>query len=174
MINTARYAKDNSVNLQRRTLMQGVGAAAAVAIAGPALSGSSEELNLAETGMASAELSGRVISQVGVPVKTLILRNESDESVNIEHFVNGGLMFDGEVLDCNGACMNTPVTLSSKKEMLVQFDKRYLYNHDARAKAHLNVQSNVQRMSAGTRVVEISGSVSNGIVTLVPSSDVVS
>lgn len=156
-----------SVNLQRRKIMQGVGAVAAVTIAGSALGGSLES---SVTG--SAKLSGRVISQIDSPVKTLILRNESDSPVAIEHFLNGGLIFDGELLDCNGACIDGPVNLSSGKEILVQFDKRHLFNHDAKSKTYLNVQSSVHRMSAGTRVVEILGSARNGVVTLTPAGDV--
>lgn len=159
---------NNSVNFRRRKIIQGMGTVVAVTIAAPAFS---SPLGKKDSGL--AKLSGRVISQVGAPVKTLILRNDSDEVVTIDHFVNGGLMFDGEILDCSGACIDAPVALSSKKEMLVQFDKRHLFKHDSRAKAYLNVQSSIQRMSAGTRVIEISGTVTNRVVTLVPTSDVV-
>jgi len=163
MMKTNDQDTENAINIARRRMVQGMGAAAAVAIAGPVLGtvGNSE--------LGVAELTGRVISKTDAPVKTLILRNNSDKPITISQFSNGGLMFDGEVLDCNGACLDGSVTVSSHKEILVQFDKRYLSEHATESMNFLNVQSRVQRMSAGTRVVEISGTARNGVVTLVPT-----
>ena len=161
-------SKSDAVNVPRRRVIQGVGAFAAAAVAGPALSASHRKL-----GVEAAELTGRVISQIDSPIKTLILRNNSAKPITIDQFANGGLMFDGEVFDCNGACIQGPVTLSSKKEILVQFDRRYQLDHSQKSGVFLNVQPNVQRMSAGTRVVEISGTANDGVVTLMPATKIV-
>ncbi len=148
------------VNKQRRRLVQGVGVAAAATVVGPAIS---KTINDAS---GSGDITGKLVSKLGDPVKSVILRNNTPNAITVNHFHNGSVVFDGEFVDCNGLCDNSSVTLSSGEEKIFQFDKRELFNSQSRSESWVNLQSNVKRMSEGTRVVDISGDVKNGVVTL--------
>lgn len=154
---------EKPINLKRRKVMQGVGAAVAATAALPTFAFNQNDVSV-------LGLSGRVISKVGSPVKTLILRNESSETIHIKQFINGGLVFDDEVLDCNGICIDQTVALSSGKERLFQFDTRRSMDGNSSQIDSLYVQPYVNRLSAGTRVVEVEGRSVGGLVTLVGKS----
>jgi len=154
----------NTVNKQRRRVMQGMGAAAMATVAAPAIS--------SVTGFSDAgAVSGKIVSKLGDPVKSVVIRNNTLKPMTISHFDNGSVVFDGEFVDCNGLCDTTSVTLASGEEKLFQFDKRETFNSRSRAESWVNLQSSVTRLSEGTRVLDFSGDVKQGVVTLRPGSE---
>lgn len=150
--------EQNTVNIHRRRVMQGVGAAAVATVAGPVISQTSSTF-------VTGDITGKIVSKLDNPVKSVILKNNTPNAVTISHFDNGSVIFDGEFVDCNGLCENGSVTLASGDEKLFQFDKREFFKSNSRAKSWVNLQANVTRMSEGTRVVDIAGKVKNGVVT---------
>ena len=151
--------KTTGVNKHRRRVLQGVGAVAAT-MAIPAIASASK----AATG--TAEISGMIISKLEHPVKTMLVKNHSQQAVNIERFNKGGLVFDGELFDCNGACLDQSITLAPGEQKVLQFDTRRLPAEHSDNLNLQNVQSRVVRLPQGTRIVAINGSIHNGVATL--------
>lgn len=153
----------NSVNMQRRRVMQGVGAAAVATVAAPVIGGTVGSFE-------SGDVTGKIVSKLGDPVKSVIVRNNTAKPMTISYFDNGSVIFDGEFVDCNGLCKDSSVTLASGEEKLFQFDKREMFTSNSKAKSWVNLQSSVNRLSEGTRVLDFSGDVKRGVVTLRPDS----
>lgn len=154
----------NTFSVQRRRVLQGVGAGvAAIAtpvIAMPSIAAESK----AVTG--SARISGTVVSKLDSSVKTLILENQSPQAVEIRRFTNGGLLFDGEVVDCNLACTEGSVSLAAGEKKVIQFEMHQPVDNAFLNENPVNVQSSVSRLHEGTRVIPISGTVHQGVVSL--------
>ncbi len=150
------------INPKRRRLLQGAAVFAVGGVIGPAVAGTGICLPVEN----AAVVSGKVVSKVDEPVKSMLLHNHSAQTVEIERFANGGVMFDGETVDCNGACVDQRLTLAPGEEKLIQFDKRALFSRSDRAGTALNMQSEVTRLHEGTRVVPFTAVVSNGVATL--------
>lgn len=148
------------VNQQRRKLLQGVAgvttAAIAPAVFGKALSSSSE-----------SALSGKLVCNISDPVKTLVLRNHSDQAIVLDQLSQGALMFDGTVVDCNAACMTKSVTIPANQEVQVQFDKRQQFASNHKVDDFRRMQSRVTRLSDGTRVIPFTATVRGGVATLI-------
>ncbi len=167
MIHSSSVKKD-SVSPQRRRVLQGLGAVTAASIATPVLSSDAQR-------QARITLSGIAISKLDSPVKSLILRNHSKQQLVISHFSNGALMFDGEILDCGGVCVEKSLTIPAGEETEIRFDKRKLFNSSKTSETIINVIADVQRLNDGTRVVPFHGVVEKGVVTLsAPAENVVS
>jgi hypothetical protein len=147
-------------NLKRRRFLQCVPAVTAIGIAP----------TIVLSGNTTAEVSGIVVSKIDNLLKTLVLRNHSSQPVTVSKFSNGSLMFDGEVFDCNGACLERPVSLAPGDKTLLQFDKRRLFSRALDRSAlnglPVNVQSRVTRLSEGTRVIPFSATVRGDVATL--------
>jgi len=111
-------------------------------------------------------LTGLVVSQSNRPLQSIILRNHSTQALTVEKFDNGRLMFDGEVVDCNGACLDQTVTLAPGEERMIQFDKRRLFDSNTNKGSLINAQTVVHRLTAGTRVVPFKANVSDGVAVL--------
>jgi len=153
----------NSVNLQRRRVMQGVSAAAVASVAAPVLGSTAVFSD-------TAGVTGTIVSKLGDPIKSIKVRNNTSKPLAINHFDNGSVMFDGDFVDCNGVCEDHTVTLASGEEKWFLFDRREMFNSNSRAKSWINLQSSVSRLSEGTRVIDFSGDVKQGVVTLRPGS----
>jgi len=153
----------NTVNVQRRRVMQGVGAAAVASVAAPVIGSTATFSN-------TGDVTGKIVSKLGDPIKSVVVRNNTHKSMTINYFDNGSVMFDGDFVDCNGVCEDNTVTLASGEEKLFQFDKRQMFNSKSRAKSWVNLQSSVSRLSEGTRVLDFSGDIKQGVVTLRPDS----
>lgn len=153
------------LNKQRRQILQAVGATAAIATCPPVLAGVSAIGSSSDT-VKSLKISGTVVSKVNDPIKTLVLKNHSDQFVTISSFDNGGLLFDSELVDCNSACIGKPLLLRAGEEKLIQFDFRKKSTASSNNLAWINMQSKVTRLHEGTRVVPIAGTITSGVATI--------
>ena len=149
-------------NPDRRKLLQGAAcigvasfAPAAAATAGSALSIDSTPL-----------LSGELICNIANPVKTLVLRNNSNQTMHIDRLDQSAFMFDGSIIDCNTACLSSSITIPANQEIQIQFDKR-----QQAALTHIEdfqrVQSRVARLNDGTRVIPFTAILQGGVATIV-------
>jgi len=109
--------RDTPANLARRKLLQGV-AVVGVASFAPAVIGKTFSNN------SESVISGELISNIANPVKTLILRNQSNTSVTVSELTQGAFMFDGSIVDCNTACQVQPIVIPPNQEIRIKFDKR--------------------------------------------------
>lgn len=159
-MNDEHIQRNKPLNLPRRKLLQG---AACVGIAGfaPAVFGKAASNN------SELALSGKLISKIAHPVKTLILRNHSDTTMVIDHLSQGAFMFDGGIVDCNVACLNKSIEIPANQEIVIQFDRRLQNCLTHKVEEFSRIQSRVTRLSDGTRVVPFSGTLNRGVATLV-------
>ncbi len=132
-------------NLQRRRVLQGA-AAVMVAGAAPAIAANT-------SAEAAHMLSGELVCNIADPVKTLVLRNPTNQSIVIEQLSNSALMFDGSVVDCNNAVVTKPVSIPANQEVNIRFSKRHPQALDHSVEDYQRVQSRVTRLSDGTRVI---------------------
>jgi len=142
-------------SIQRRQVLVGMASAAAASIATPVLSGT-----LASS---RGSLTGVVVRTIYEPHKLLTLLNSSDQPIVIDQFENKALKFDGELVDCNAACTSEPIVVPANSEIRIHFDKRKIAS---RASDFHNLESRVQRLSQGTRVVPIQLDVTDGFAKL--------
>lgn len=112
-------------------------------------------------------LSGKLVCNIANPIKTLILQNQSDREVVVEHISQGALMFDGSVIDCNTACLTKPITIPARQEIHVKFDRRQQKSAHHKIDEYRRIQSRVTRLGDGTRVIPFNVTLSNKIATLV-------
>jgi len=147
-------------NSQRRKLLQGatfVGAASfAPSVFGRALPESSEP-----------KLTGKLVCAISDPIKTLVLHNHSNKTMVIKKLSKGAFMFDGSIVDCNTACMSTPITIPPNKEIQVQFDRRKQFVLTHRAEEFRRIQSRVARLNDGTRIIPFTAKLHDNIATVV-------
>jgi len=158
-MNDEQIHRNNPLNQQRRKLLLG---AACVGVAGfaPAVFGKTLPNN---TGLA---LSGKLISKIADPVKTLILHNHSDKTMVIDQLTQSAFMFDGGIVDCNVACLNKSIEIPANQEILIQFDRRLQSCLTHKVEEFQRIQSRVTRLKDGTRVVPFSGTLKGGVATL--------
>lgn len=163
MIDRTLHAKP-SVNLQRRKVLQGA-AAVLVAGAAPALSA-----NIAG-GIAGdstvPNLTGNLVCNIADPVKTLVLRNHSNQPIVIDQFSKSACMFDGSIVDCNNAFLTQPVAIPANQEVEIRFNRRHPRAIAHRIEDYQRVQSRVTRLSDGTRVIPFKATVQGRSATFV-------
>lgn len=151
--------RSQSVNQQRRKLLQGTACVGAVSVA-PAAFGK------AVLSQSESVVSGKLICKIYDPVKTLVLHNHSDQAVVIDRLAQSALMYDGNVVDCNTACLTKPITIPANKIVEVQFDKRKQVAVTRQMEDYRRIQSQVTRLSDGTRVIPFVANVKGRIATL--------
>jgi len=144
---------------QRRQVLTGIAGVAAAGVAAPALSGLSPS--------ADGVLRGVVVSSIYEPKKLLTLTNSTNKPIVIDQFERKAMMFDGEVVDCNAACLTDSIVVPANSEVNISFDKRKLFGTDRMATDYHRVQDRVQRLSEGTRVIPVQLDVANGMAKLV-------
>jgi len=144
-------------SIQRRKVLVGMASAAAASIASPALSGTLSS--------SRGSLTGTVVSTIYEPHKLLTLHNPSDKPVVIDQFERTAMKFDGELVDCNAACAGQPIVVPANGEIRIHFDKRRASNRIN--SGYHNLQSRVQRLPQGSRVVPIELDVTDGLAKLV-------
>ena len=148
---------------ERRKLLQG---AACIGVAGIAPAAAASAVSVESTSALSQSISGELICNIANPVKTLVLRNNSNESVVIDQLDKSAFMFDGSIVDCNMACQNNSVKILPHQEIQIQFDKRQQV-----ALTHIDhfqrVQSRVTRRGDGTRVIPFNATLHGGVATIV-------
>lgn len=156
MIHRKMHAKHTAnphpASPKRRTVLQGV-AAAIVASAAPVVS--AENIG----GMPSTELSGKLVCNISDPVKTLVLRNHSNQTLVIDRLSKSALMFDGSIVDCNNAFVNKPVSIPAYQEVEIRFAKRHPRALFHAIEDYQRVQSRVSRLANGTRVIPFTANV---------------
>jgi len=147
-------------NQQRRILLQGAVCVGAASFA-PALFGK----DLAS--QSTPQLSGKLVCNISNPVKTLVLRNHTDQTMVIEHLLQSALMFDGSIVDCNTACLNNSITIPAKQEVQVQFDRREQSTLLTKVEEYRRIQSRVTRLEDGTRVIPFTATMYGNIAMVV-------
>ena len=147
-------------NPDRRKLLQGAACIGVASFAPAATAGNA--LSIDSTPL----LSGELICNIANPVKTLVLRNNSNQTMRINHLDQSAFMFDGSIVDCNTACQSSPITIPANQEIQIQFDKR-----QQAALTHIEdfqrVQSRVARLNDGTRVIPFTAILQGGVATIV-------
>ena len=147
--------------------MQG---AACIGVAGFAPVAAGNALSIKSTSALSQSpaqsLSGELVCNIANPVKTLVLRNNSNQTMVIDQLDKSAFMFDGSIVDCNMACQSKPVKIPAHQEIQIQFDKRQQvalthFDHFQR------VQSRVTRRGDGTRVIPFNATLHGGVATIV-------
>jgi len=158
-MNDEQIRHNNPLNQPRRKLLLG---AACVGVAGfaPAIFGKTLSNNT------ELALSGKLISKIADPVKTLILRNHSDKTMVIDQLSRSAFMFDGAIVDCNVACLNKSIKIPANQEILIQFDRRLQNCLTHKVEEFQRIQPRVTRLNDGTRVVPFSGTLNAGVATL--------
>jgi len=144
---------------ERRQVLTGIAGVAAAGVASPVLSGA-----LTSKG---GTLTGEVVSAIYDPNKLLTLRNSSNQPIVIDQFERKAMMFDGEVVDCNAACLGDSIVVPANGEVNISFDKRKLHGTDQMAVDYHRVQARVQRSPTGTRTIPLELDVTNGRAKLV-------
>lgn len=147
------------VNKQRRKLLQGISAVAAVTAAPMALSKSLPSVS-------KFRITGELICSISDPIKTLVLRNPSSQTLVIDQLAQGTFMYDGIVVDCNVACLPKSITIKPNQELRVRFDSRQqvALTHDIQD--YRRIQSRVLRLNDGTRVIPFAATLNNNIATI--------
>jgi len=158
-----RNHSNQLVNQKRRKLLQG---AAFIGVAGFAPAAAASSVSSALSIDSIPALSGELICNIANPVKTLVLRNNSNQTMHIDHLDQSAFMFDGSIVDCNTACQSSSITIPANQEIQIQFDKR-----QQAALTHVEdfqrVQSRVARLSDGTRVIPFTAILQGGVATIV-------
>jgi len=144
-------------NKARRQVLTAMAGATAASLATPVLS--------AALPSTRGSLTGQVVSTIYEPHKLLSLTNSSNKPIVIEQFEAKALMFDGEMVNCNAACVGKSITVPANSEIHVHFDKRKLSDRERAASGYLNVQSRVRRLSQGTRVIPVQLDVVDGLAS---------
>jgi len=157
---TDELCNDNKpANTGRRKLLQGatcVGAASfAPSVFGNVLSTDSEPV-----------LTGKLICSISNPIKTLVLHNHSDKTMVIKKLSRSAFMFDGNIIDCNTACLSSALTIPPNQEMQVQFDRRKQFVFTHRAEDYRRIQYRVARLNDGTRIIPFTAKLQGNIATV--------
>lgn len=158
-MNYVQTQSSQVVNKQRRKLLQGITAMATVTAAPIALS---KPLAIGSP----STITGELICSISDPIKTLVLRNPSKQTIVIDQLAQGAFMYDGKVVDCNVACLSKSITIQPNQELRVKFDSRLqvALSHDIHD--YRRIQSRVTRLNDGTRVIPFAATISNNIATI--------
>ena len=148
------------VNQKRRTLLQGAAIVGAAGFAPAALS-------KAPASNSEPNLSGKLICKLSDPVKTLILRNHSNQTMLVNQIVNGAFMFDGGILDCNAACVTKPISIQPNQEIEVRFKKRQQFSLTHSVSEYNRIQTRVTRLNDGTRVIPFSATMYRNVASII-------
>ena len=147
-------------NPDRRKLLQGAACIGVASFAPAATAGSALSIDSAPL------LSGELICNIANPVKTLVLRNNSNQTMRINHLDQSAFMFDGSIVDCNTACQSEAIKIPANKEIQIQFDRR-----QQAALTHVDefqrVQSRVTRRGDGTRVIPFVATLHDGVASII-------
>jgi len=152
-----------TVNKNRRTLLQGAACVGVASFAPAVLANTITKKTISSPELA---LSGELVCSISNPVKTLVLRNNTDQAVTIDRLSQSALMFDGSIVDCNTAFLDQDLTIPANQEIQLQFDKR-----QQSALTHIDnfqrIQSRVTRRHDGTRVIPFKATLRGRVATLV-------
>lgn len=162
-------------NMQRRRLLQGAACVGMASLAPVVFAADAViENTVTSTNAGSAlrsvpvpAITGKLVSKIYDPINTVVLKNNSNTTIVIKQLSKGAFMFDGNIIDCNTACLSKPITIPANKDVLVQFDKRKqsLVKHHPTEFRH--IQHRIERLSDGTRVVPFTATLVEGTATVV-------
>jgi len=108
---------------------------------------------------AASELEGMLVSIPDVKSETLILKNLTHKNIRIDNFfATNKVTFDGEIVDCNDACVQNAIMVPANQDVLIRFDPRENKLQSSSAGELLNLDRNLYRLPAGTRVVPFAAS----------------
>jgi hypothetical protein len=152
------------MSISRRRLLQSAAGVAAAGVVAPVLGNSlMNETGLSNTG---TEITGRLVSKIGSRTKSLLLKNNTSETISFDQFEQSAFMFDGELIDCNAACISEPISVSAHQEVVIQFDSHQAPAMKSPVGNIIRAQSSVQRLSEGTRVIPFNASITKGRAAL--------
>lgn len=149
----------NAINSDRRKLLQGA-ACVGVASFAPAVFATSLSNDT------TANISGKLICKIYSPTKTLMLRNHSNQTIVIDRLSQGAFMYDGNIVDCNAACVSSPITIPPNQEIEVKFDKQQQFAQTHRIEELRRVQARVTRLHDGTRVIPFTAQLRNNVAVI--------
>lgn len=86
---------------------------------------------------------------------TLVLRNLTDKDISIHAFHSGKLLFDGDVIDCNDACVNNDILVPATQKVFVRFKPVFAKNLDLPQSNYLAIKTGIRLLPEGTRVVSL-------------------
>jgi len=165
-VKNEKIHSNKPVNRGRRKMLQG---AACIGVAGfaPSAVGHAFSDNTLPADPASSQpVSGELICNISNPVKTLVLRNISNQTIAINRIDQSAFMFDGSIVDCNTACQSEAIKIPANKEIQIQFDRR-----QQAALTHVDefqrVQSRVTRRGDGTRVIPFVATLHDGVASII-------
>ena len=145
---------------KRKTLKTfgGLGAGAALASM-PALAAAASAIGTDGSSSLPEQLEITLISSPDVVENTLLVKNISQSAVTIDTFHAGNVFFDGDIIDCNGSCVDKAISLQPGEERA--FYVSQLSDHVASSSAfeYLNAQAATNYLPRGTRVVNLRATV---------------
>lgn len=113
-----------------------------------------------------ADLDVALVSIPGVQREALKIVNLTDREILIESFRPSNLVFDGEIVDCNDACLASPINIPASDDVLLQFDHAAIRDLDSSAGEYLDASPLVSRLPAGTRIVRLSAFMQGNVAVL--------
>ena len=109
-----------------------------------------------DTNLSSAstqELEITLISSPDVVENSLIVKNVSNNPVNINKFHVGNIVFDGDAVDCNEICTDQTLSLQPDQERVFWVNVIDTHSTNMSTTEYLDAQSNTSYLPQGTRVV---------------------
>ncbi len=104
---------------------------------------------------ASADLAGALVRRPHGPGDTLVLRNITARDISITHFHANRLVFDGDIVDCNDACVNAHIDIAAGTEVSVRVRPQRSNYLNSPAGEFLDVDSYTDRLPEGVRIVPL-------------------
>jgi len=146
---------------KRKTLktLGGLGAGAALT-AVPAISAAASALGVDPSTLQSDDLEITLISSPDVLENSFIVKNTSQSSVSINNFHGNNVVFDGDIIDCNGSCANQALTLEPGQERVFYVSRVDSNFSDAASFEYLDAQPATSYLPHGTRIVNLGAKVS--------------
>ena len=99
------------------------------------------------------ELEITLVSSPDVLENSLIVKNVSNNPVNINNFHAGNIAFDGDAVDCNEICTDQTLSLQPDQERVFWVNVLDTQSKNISTAEYLDAQSNTSYLPQGTRVV---------------------
>jgi hypothetical protein len=113
-----------------------------------------------------ADLDVALVSIPGVQREALKIVNLTEREILIERFRPSNLVFDGEIVDCNDACLASPIKIPANDDVLLQFDHSAISELESSAGEYLDASPFVSRLPAGTRIIRLSAIMQGSVAVL--------
>jgi len=118
------------------------------------------------------DLEGTLVSIPNVIGETLILKNVTESKIQVNQFQANRVIFDGDVVDCNDACSGSTITIPANDSVLIRFKPQASSSKHSPAGEFLNLDKDLYRLPAGTRVVPLAARMQGNTAILFARADV--